>query len=223
MPMPALSHSLNDDNGRHGAPHWAVGDEVEVLPRIFDDAINIAVMRRTLDTSLVADIEAQCATQRAWQLAWLGHPDNGLREDLLRQLPAPDAAAALAEDILLLAQAVCDLFDTSMVGVRLRLLDAAMCPRFHCDNLPVRLITTYYGPGSEWLPETAVNRAGLGAPNAEKPEPVIDPDAIQRLTAGDIGLLKGSGWIGNEHRGLVHRSPVLQKGQKRLLLTMDPG
>ena len=58
MPMPAPSHDLIDDIDRHGATHWALGDEVEVLPRIFDDTITIAVMRRTLDTSLAADIEA---------------------------------------------------------------------------------------------------------------------------------------------------------------------
>lgn len=84
------------------------------------------------------------------------------------------------------------------------------------------MVTTYQGPGSEWLPEYAVNRAGLGAPKPERPEIVTDESAIQCLQAGDIALIKGSGWEGHEERGLVHRSPALADGEKRLLMTIDP-
>jgi hypothetical protein len=34
-------------------------------------------------------------------------------------------------------------------------------------------------------------------------------------------LLKGERWQGNEGRGLVHRSPPLVAGERRLLLTLD--
>jgi hypothetical protein len=36
-------------------------------------------------------------------------------------------------------------------------------------------------------------------------------------------LLKGEAWIGNENGGLVHRSPNLTGGARRLLLTLDFG
>ncbi|WVM90722.1 DUF1826 domain-containing protein [Halopseudomonas pachastrellae] len=49
-----------------------------------------------------------------------------------------------------------------------------------------------------------------------------DAGAIRRLTEGDVCLLKGSGWVGNEERGIVHRSPAVAAGQQRLLLTIDP-
>lgn len=222
MPMPTLSPSSRTSHSENRASHWATGSEISVLPRIFDDNINLAVMHRNLSASLRISIQAQCQVERAWQLSWLGKPDNELHADLVRKLPVPKAAEPLVEDIQLLAEAMAYLFDTDTVGLRLRLLDAAMCPRFHCDNLPVRLVTTYSGPGSEWLPESAVNRAGLGAPGADKPEILADRGAIQRLQPGDIALLKGSGWVGNEEHALVHRSPELSSGQKRLLLTIDP-
>lgn len=222
MPATALSNALERHVDKALPTHLAVGDEVNVLPRIFEDDITIAVMRRPPSAALQQSVLAQCQAGRAWQLSWLGTPGQELRKDLLKRLPAPEAAEVLVQDVQLLAEAMACLFDTDTVGIRLRLLDGVMCPRFHVDNLPVRLVTTYHGPGSEWLPEAATNRAGLGAPSPDKPEIVRELEAIQRLNAGDLALLKGGGWEGNENQALVHRSPALVEGQKRLLLTIDP-
>lgn len=204
-------------------PEQAAADtDISVLPRIFEDACNIAILQRRLPADIALSAQAQCQTQRLWQYSWLGSPDETFTADLRRQLPAPEAATPLLEDMATIAEAIAFLFDTETVGVRLRLLNSAMCPRFHCDNLSVRMVTTYHGPGSEWLPEHAVNRAGLGAPNPNRPEIVTDNSAIQRLMVGDIALIKGSGWEGCEERGLVHRSPAMTEGETRLLMTIDP-
>ncbi|MBD3897850.1 DUF1826 domain-containing protein [Halomonas sp. ML-15] len=204
-------------------PHWAFGEDISVLPRIFDPGITLAVMTRRLDAALIASIDAQLTGTRPLSWHWRGGVDQRLGDDLLCHLPAPDEGAALVEDIRTIAEAMAYLFDTETVGVRLRTLEGAMCPRFHVDNLGVRLVTTYAGPASEWLPESAVERAGLGAPHPDKPEPLRDPAAIQQLSVGDLALLKGGGWIGNEGRGLVHRSPQPSPGERRLLLALDPG
>lgn len=202
--------------------HVVEGDDITALPRIFEDAINIAILRRRLPDDVQAGVRAQCQADSALSFSWLGTPGDTLRIELLNRLHAPGACSALIEDIVTLAEAVAYLFDTDNVGLRLRRLEEAMCPRFHCDNLPVRLVTTYHGPGSEWLPEWAVNRQGLGAPRPDKPQTIADPAAVQRLETGDLALFKGSGWVGNEERGAVHRSPALEDGQQRLLLTLDP-
>lgn len=202
-------------------PHWAIGSNLGVLADIFDDAVTIAIMRRALDPALLNSVEAQCGAH-PWQLSWVGKPGENLEQQLVGQLPAPKLAKALLADVRLLAEATACLFDVERVAIRLRLLQTAMCPRFHCDNLPVRLVSTYQGPGSEWLPEAALNRSGLGAPKPGQPEAVRDAQAIQQLMPGDVSLLKGSGWIGNESRGLVHRSPAVLTEKKRLLLTIDP-
>ncbi|WP_343218239.1 MULTISPECIES: DUF1826 domain-containing protein [unclassified Halomonas] len=202
--------------------HAAIGQDISVLPRIFEEAVNIAIFERPMPAEIALSAQAQCRTERAWQYSWLGQPDDAMVADLLRQLPAPEAAKPLVDDIATIAEAMAFLFETRTVGLRLRLFDGAMCPRFHCDNLPVRLVTTYVGPGSEWLPEDAINRKGLGAPHPDKPEIATDSAAVRRLSPGDIGLIKGSGWIGSEERGLVHRSPALESGSKRLLMSIDP-
>jgi len=219
--MSAVSVALSINNHQTSHTHWAVGEDLGVLADIFDDAVTIAIMRRTLGPALRQSIQAQCGPH-AWQLSWIGSPCEMLEQQLAKQLPAPAQAQALLTDVRLLAEATACLFEVERVAIRLRLLQAAMCPRFHYDNLPVRLVSTYSGPGSEWLPEAALERAGLGPPTPGQPETVRDASAVQQLAPGDVALLKGSGWIGNEGRGLVHRSPVVSADQKRLLLTIDP-
>ena len=202
--------------------HAAIDNDISVLPRIFEDAINIAIFQRPLPADIAFSAQAQCQTDRAWQYSWLGHPDEAFIADLRRRLPAPEAATPLIDHMATIAEAIAFLFDTQTIGIRVRLLNSAMCPRFHCDNLPARMVTTYFGPGSEWLPEHAINRDGLGAPHPNRPDIATDASAIQRLLPGDIALLKGSGWEGCEAHGLVHRIPALEHGSKRLLMSIDP-
>jgi hypothetical protein len=52
------------------------------------------------------------------------------------------------------------LFDLENVGVRLNVLAKTLCPRFHADKVPCRLITTYAGKGTEWL-DKAIDRVML--------------------------------------------------------------
>ncbi len=223
MSMPARSHLHHGHTDREISAHWAVGDEIDVLPRIFEDPITLAVMHRALSPALDASVKAQLMTARRLDWRWRGGVGQPLVDDLARHLPARESGDALLEDVRLIADAMAYLFDTATIGLRLRTLEGAMCPRFHVDSLAVRLVTTYAGPGSEWLPEQAVNREGLGAPHPGKPEPLRDSRAVQRLDAGDLALLKGDGWIGNEGRGLVHRSPQPRPGERRLLMALDPG
>lgn len=126
--------------------------------------------------------------------------------------------SAFVEDVSHLVSAFACLFDVRTVGLRLRTLDTGMCPRWHVDHVPVRLITSYAGPGSQWLEEHQLARRYLGSPAVD-----TAPGAMQAqsLATGDVALLKGERWQGNEGRGLIHRSPPLQGGERRLLLTLD--
>jgi hypothetical protein len=81
----------------------------------------------------------------------------------------------------------------------------------------VRLITTYAGVGSQWLEEGVMERSQLGQPQAEPTRGSL----IQQVNAGEVALLKGEKWQGNEGAGLIHRSPALEPGERRLILTLD--
>jgi len=131
----------------------------------------------------------------------------------------------LSEDIAELLDIFCRLFDLKQARLSLIILDRTMCPRFHVDTVPCRLITTYQGSATEWLPEYTINRTKLGTGNNGLPDEVSgiyqNVEDIQHLNNCDVALMKGKLWEGNENAGLVHRSPSIRVGEKRLLLTLD--
>ncbi|WP_434767187.1 DUF1826 domain-containing protein [Pseudomonas triticicola] len=203
------------------ARHQHQGLTPETLTRILENQTNLAVWQRRLPVH-IADF--------AQLVLSLNEP---LAESLCLELPDEDAEPDLAglasglrdlqgfegfiSDLKWLVSAFACLLGARRIGVRLRVLDKAMCPRFHVDHVPVRLITTYAGIGSQWLEEGAMDRAQLGQANAE-PQ---DAASIRQLNSGDVALLKGEKWHGNEGFGLIHRSPHPAPGERRLLLTLD--
>ncbi|WP_339080663.1 DUF1826 domain-containing protein [Pseudomonas sp. TMP9] len=196
-------------------------EQIEVLGEVLRDEVNLAVWQRQLPAQVSGFASALLAQGRP-----LGHSS-------VLELPSPESEpnlsglvdtysdlpgqAAFLQDVSWLISAFACLFDAQRIGVRLRILDKAMCPRFHVDQVPVRLITSYAGVGSEWLAEGVMARRRLGDPTAEP----TDAALIERAKTGDVLLAKGEKWIGNEGGGLIHRSPQLPVGQQRLLLTLD--
>ena len=84
---------------------------------------------------------------------------TSLKEEIAKLLPDGRNNAgkqAAIDDIYLLSDMLTTLFDCDSVGVRLVPLSSAMCPSFHVDNIPVRLVNTYLGEGTEWLPKESV-------------------------------------------------------------------
>lgn len=103
------------------------------------------------------------------------------------------------------------------------------CRKLHVDWVLLRMLTTYIGPGTEWLPDVAVNREHVGAssccPSDANRAIMRDPHALRRATAGEVLLMKGEAWPGNSGRGLVHRSPPIEGTSqevpvRRLVLTL---
>ena len=107
---------------------------------------------------------------------------------------------ALRADIAWLIDAFFYLFDLPEVGLRLAVLDKAMFPKFHVDKVPCRLIATYTGIATEWLPHDRVNRRFLG-PNKLTivgSEPgICESGDIEMIKTGAVALLKGESWEGN--------------------------
>jgi len=119
----------------------------EKLADIYQDDIGMAVWQRQLNPSLISECEKL--------IAGIGFSSSrvALPESRLNHLE--DAFPKLVEfphlraDIQLLAEMFCCLFELEVVGLRLAQLTSAMCPKFHVDRVPCRLITTYCGGGTQ--------------------------------------------------------------------------
>jgi len=125
--------------------------------------------------------------------------------------------SAFLEDIA----GVLDLFEKTIKSSSLRLLlttvSTNMCRKFHADVNDLRLLCTYIGPGTLWLPDEAIDQANL---QNRKQEFQPHPSHIQQVPTGDLVILKGA--LYPDAQAILHRSPTIEEaGERRLLLRID--
>jgi hypothetical protein len=200
------------------------GYEPIALTDVYQEDCNIAVWKRALPKELQQDVNEYLKMNTGLQASMILSPVNAVTV-IHKALGGKQLTVALSKNIAELVDIFSCLFELDRVGLRLTVLDKAMCPRFHVDQVPARLVTTFQGIGTEWLPHKLIDRSKLGHASQGKPDDgsglFQNNSDIQQLSSGDVALLKGEGWHGNEGAGLVHRSPMLQAGERRLLLTLD--
>jgi hypothetical protein len=93
------------------------------------------------------------------------------------------------------------------------------CKRYHIDNVPMRLLVTYYGKGTEWLHPDACNY--LAYNNGEKNNKIIKKNAEKKyLNNWDIAIFKGKKYS-SEGKGILHRTPDAALGKPSLLMRLD--
>ena len=198
--------------------HMSQDKQPSVLSDIYQEDINIAIWRRQKQF-LVKEFLALNPT---FQKEMILTPQDALSR--INEF-FDNNMTEVSEDIALLVDMFCYLFELKQAGMRLKVLDKAMCPKFHVDKVPCRLVTTYQGMATQWLPHELVDQTKLGwgcngLPDSESGLYQRKRD-IQQLDCGDVALIKGTLWEGNENAGLVHRSPGLIANEKRLILTLD--
>lgn len=201
-----------------------MGDSPAILTDIYQEGVNLAVWGRSLSDTLLKAADQVLEANPTLQLSTCVSPEKAY-EAVKRALVETPETDELCKDIAELVDMFCCLFDLGSVGLRLTALDRAMCPRFHVDKVPCRLVSTYRGVGSQWLPSAEVDRTKLGMANRGKTDEetrlYTNSASIQQLSQGDVALLKGELWEGNEGNGIVHRSPAVADNQPRLLMTLD--
>lgn len=201
-----------------------MGEQRDVLACIYQEEVNISIWQRELSEALSNAAARLLLENPQLQISRPMSPRDAY-EILIESFGGTAEPAALAEDIAELADMFGFLFDLKYIGLRLTALGHAMCPRFHVDWVPCRLVTTYQGEATQWLAHERVDRGKLGAGNEGKPDEqsglFSDAGDIQQVRPGHVALLKGESWAGNAEAGLVHRSPQLNAGARRLLLTLD--
>ena len=175
-------------------PSQVASQDVETLLDILREDVNLAVWQRPLSPAVEQFAQAVVAsgTELADTCHWAAPADGSAGSVLLPgvakaagQLPG---FAQFVEDVDYLVSLFACLLDARSVGVRLRTLDKAMCPRWHVDKVPLRLVASYAGPGSEWLSERRSPRAKVGSPSVDQ---CSESGVAQGLDCGHVALLKG--------------------------------
>lgn len=101
---------------------------------------------------------------------------------------------------------------TDLVDVRLERITHDACWKFHRDCVEARFLTTYRGPGTEWVRPVHADRALSEQTDFTGP--------IEHIELHDGVLFKGS--CAGPGIGIVHRSPPIEgTGDVRLLLCLN--
>lgn len=184
------------------------------LAEIYHDTVAMAVWERQLDNGVVAYAQELLKMTSCFHTRFMQSPTR-IVEQLEKELPLHEHRQLFIADVALVVDMFSCLFELDFVGLRMAVLNTAMCPKFHVDRVPSRLICTYAGVGTQWYPNEQVQRFENGT---LKPLPNALPCSLH---TGDVALLKGELWDGNEGRGLIHRSPNADNDARRLVMTLD--
>lgn len=184
---------------------WIAADIPEVLDRIHDDAVHLALWQRdrpsTLDWLDALDFDEIDDVQETFGVADLASSIPAALKDA--GYPDDRRGEALGSEVTALARMFARVMQGDAVRMRLEIVETDACRKFHMDNVKARMLVPLTEPGTQWI--TAA----------------VEQDAsINQLAAGNVGLFKGRIWA--EEPAILHRSPPIAGTDiSRLLLVLD--
>lgn len=233
--------------------HVAIGVDPKVLMRIHEPHINLAIWERQLTSSITDWLGALNPNPKFISHGRYSGPKPflyfnqeyptvsfALEEKILRSTSCqhlamlPEGERAFLEDVIQCAKIFREI---AALNSRLTLRCAgegredAESPEFHHDGGGLRLVTTYRGAGTEWLPNNSVKRRSGDSlqDHGIYPPSFYDKEAIRHLGCGDVAIIKGERTYifggaeresGVAREPLVHRTPLLSLGV-RIVLIID--
>ena len=199
--------------------HCVLSDRSGDFAAIYDEDVELVSVARPASGSLDALAEHLFASRQTVQTQWeqAAH-DADAPSATLSECIDVDWLAALSEEITLASGMLSELVGCERIGIRVTTLRRPMCPRFHVDQVPCRMLVTIGGAGTEWIASGDVDPALLAARDTDAP-PIRRGGDIRRLDTRNWSLLKGGAWD-DRFGGVVHRSPYVTG--ERLLLSFDP-
>ena len=196
-----------------------IGNQLGDFAAIYDKDVELVSVTRPQANVCEAFSRRLIHSRQVPELRWVQSVDDP--DATSRVLPSTidaEVTSSLRAQIAEASEMLGELMECKRVGVRLETLNAPMCPRFHVDHIPCRMLITLSGEGTDWIPNNEVDWCVFE--NLETAEPPLQENKqIQRLNTGDWSLLKGGAWQ-DGFRGVVHRSP--HDVGERLLLALDP-
>lgn len=211
------------------------------LNKIQDDAVQLAVWRQTKVPSFVTALsDPSIAPEDLPAFEGMVLPGNMVANYMKERMWVPyklrshekrkqaldeEGIDELVQHIEDLVQVFADIskeagvsFEEEVVNVKLHVVEDNKCKYWHQDCVPFRMIATFRGACTEWVPpeykqETLKRRQ-------------FDSEHMQSLKHCDVALFKGRDDVDDDVNfdtpGIVHRSPQIEgKGSCRLVLVID--
>ena len=196
--------------------NWEIGTTPSILENIHQKDVNIAIYKRDIST-LASEISR--LLQQNIELRTSGDIITILNE--VTQVLNPEIYCLMMQDIKDLLQLFKEITNADSFRLLLGTISTNMCRKFHTDMNNLRLLCTYSGPGTLWLPEDNINRKVLNS-HGNNEAIVIDESKVQQAKTGAVVILKGAIYPLEGTKAVVHRSPTIEEsGEKRLLLRLD--
>jgi hypothetical protein len=222
--MPASDTSSRNSpraRPRRAAPHGRILSTTELrsLHRIVEPDIDAVLVRRTPAPELRA-LATRLPDAGTCRMVPFGAGFSA--QALLGRSFSEEATKALADDIERLHAMLHDIA-AGAGHAQLAVTVGDECRKFHADHYRLRLLVSYVGPGTELLPEFALDRNVLctGGDDVVEANRAIarEPSAIIRARSGDVVVLKGERY--GSGLAAVHRSPpIADRSLVRLVLKM---
>ena len=195
------------------------GDQLSDFAAIYEEDVEIVSVTRPQAQDCESLSKELIRSRQLPELRWVQQvDDHEAARNVLPTTIESDSHSVLCNQITEASEMLGALTECRSVGIRLMTLSAPMCPRFHVDHIPCRMLITLCGVGTDWIKNREVDWDVLDDLQTSAP-PIQENRQIQRLSTGNWSILKGGAWK-DGYRGVVHRSP--HDVGERLLLSLDP-
>jgi hypothetical protein len=197
--------------------NYSFVSQPEKLDIIRERHINLAVLQRSADPTMLPII--RWLAREPFELEYkvdVGDVSRSLHKHIAAPLEFEQSRYRLIADIQRLAVMFAEYATTHSIRLIVESVHDVPCPKFHQDNVPLRLICTYAGAGTEWLENSNVNTHADCCGGSM----VRDASRIRQLKPFEVALMKGKLWPKND-MGIYHRSPKPEADQPRLVVKMD--
>ena len=195
--------------------NWKKGLSAEILRDIHQKDINIAIYNRNVNRF---EKDANALLKRNIEFKSSGDITTILGE--ITKVINVDEFHMIIKDIEHLLSLFKEITGVKRFQLLIATINTNMCRRFHTDVNDLRILCTYAGEGTLWLTEDNIDRKALNTYQGNE-SIVINKDDIKQVETGDVIILKGTAYQNKTTKAIVHRSPTIEKSEKRLLLRID--
>ncbi|MCR6478177.1 DUF1826 domain-containing protein [Variovorax sp. ZS18.2.2] len=218
MPQP-IAPSVRQEASRSRQSHEVLlGQDIEVLERILEPGVDLALWERDPCASMSAWLEALPSARLPTGQLQLRAADvaSGLNAACkTSRTPSGPERDGLMADIDMLATRFALITGHPRMTLTLQARGRDVDENWHFDDAGLHLLCTYSGLGAEWVASRHAD-AALRAPKG-----FAGP--FRRMPLHTVALFRGRGTDEQDcGRGLAHRSPALSSARsRRFVLRLD--